>query len=220
MTHRFFKAALVAVAVFSSTAIVATQVDKPGNSTTDKQGFETGLKIGFVNFRKAVEESKIGKQQQQAFEGMQNQMEASLLDLQKGLNEITTKLSDEDYLDGLSPEAENELKHKYRALSTELTRTQSQFMQTLQDANMKVLQMISSEVAEAAKELAQTKGLDLIVNEEAAFYHRPSMDLSSQVVATMDAKFDREMKKAPNSSASASSGSQKPVEKTPASKGK
>ncbi len=201
MTHRFFKAALVAVALFSSTALVAT----------DNPATETGLKIGFVNFRKAVEESKLGKAQQQAFEGMQNQMEAALLDLQKNLNEITTKLSDEDYLDGLSPEAENELKHKYRALSTELTRTQSQYMQTLQDANMKVLQMISSEVAEAAKEVATAKGLDLIVNEEAAFYHRPSMDLSSQVVAQMDAKFEREMKKAP---------ADKNPAATPATKGK
>ncbi len=158
---------------------------------------EAALKIGFVNFRKCVEESKVGKMQQASFEAMQSQMENSLMELQKALNEITAKLSDEDYLDGLSPEAENELKHKYRSLGQELSRTQGQYVQTLQDANMKVLQMISSEVAEASKEVAAAKALDLVVNEEAAFFYKPSMDLSSQVIAQMDAKFEREQKNAP-----------------------
>jgi outer membrane protein len=208
MTHRlreqslkWTRAALIAISLVSVSGLMAA--DKPATAEA------SGTKIGFVNFRKAVEESKLGKAQQSAFEAMQNQMEASLLELQKGLNEITTKLSDEDYLDGLSPEAENELKHKYRAMTQELTRTQSQYMQTLQDANMKVLQLISAEVADAAKEVASVKGLDLIVNEEAAFYHKPSMDLSSQVVAQMDAKYEREQKKGPTPAAG-----QKPADKS------
>ena len=45
--------------------------------------------------------------------------------------------------------------------------------------------------------MAHSKALDLIVNEEAAFFYKPSMDFSSQVIAQMDAKFEREQKAAP-----------------------
>ncbi len=155
------------------------------------------LKVGFVNFRKCIEESKMGKQQQSAFEGLQGQMEASLGEIQKNLAEITNKLSDEDYLDGLSTDAENELKHKYRTLSQELARTQGQYVQTLQDANVRVLQMLSNEVTEAAQEVAKAKGLDLVFNEEACFYYKPSMDISTDIVAALDGKFEKEQKANP-----------------------
>lgn len=166
-------------------------------ATSTSSSSESTSKIGFVNFRRSVEESKLGKQQQSSFEGLQSQMETSLMEMQKSLNEITTKLSDEDYLDGLSPDAENELKHKYRALSQELSRTQGQYVQTLQDANLKIIQQISTEVAEAAKEVAKAKSLDLVVNEEATFFHKPSLDLTSEVIAFMDAKFEKEQKANP-----------------------
>ena len=159
---------------------------------------ETSANIGFVNFRKAVEESKLGKQEQSSFEALQNQMESSLMEIQKQLNEITAKLSDEDYLDGLSPEAENELKHKYRSLSQDLSMTQNQYMQTLQQANMKIIQSLQQDVADATKEVAQSKNLDLVVNEEAAFFHRPSLDVTDQVISLMNKKFDREQAKKPN----------------------
>lgn len=184
------RVALAALCLMSTTSLIAASADKPVSVD------EVASKVGFVNFRKCVEESKLGKQQQTAFEAMQNQMEASLTELQKSLNDITTKLSDEDYVDGLSPAAENELKHKYRALSQELARTQGQYVQTLQDANVKIIQSLSSEVAEAAKEVAKARNLDLVVNEEAVFFYRPSFDISSHVVAQMDAKFEKEQKSA------------------------
>jgi outer membrane protein len=176
-------------------------VSSHGLEATSTSSSESPSKIGFVNFRRSVEESKLGKQQQSSFEGLQSQMETSLMEMQKSLNDITTKLSDEDYLDGLSPEAENELKHKYRALSQELSRTQGQYVQTLQDANLKIIQQISTEVGEAAKEVAKVKNLDLVVNEEATFFHKPSLDLTSEVIAFMDAKFEKELKANPTRNA-------------------
>lgn len=163
-------------------------------------------RIGVVNFRKTIEESKLGKQQQQAFEALQNQMESSLMEQQKSLSDITTKLGDEDYLDGLTPEAENELKHKYRALSQELARTQNQFVQTLQEANMKIIQQIAAEVAEASKEVGKVQQFDAIINDEAVPYHKPGLDVTKQIIAQMDIKFDKEQKQQPNAANNASKG--------------
>lgn len=150
------------------------------------------LKMGFVNFRKSIEESKVGKQQQTSFESLQNQMESSLMEMQKNLNELSTKLNDQDYMDGLAPAAENELKHKYRTLSQELARTQNQYVQTLQDANLKIIQQISAEITDSAKEVAKSKQLDLILNEEVAFFYKSSLDVTKDVIAQMDHKFEKE----------------------------
>ena len=167
----------------------------------------TGHRIGVVVFRKTIEDSKLGKQQATSFETLQNQMEATLLKSQKEISEIATKLNDDAYLDGLTPEAENELKHKYRTMSQELQAMQSQFIHTLQEANTKIVQAIASEVSEAAKEVGKTQGLDAIINDEAVPYHKDNMDVTRLIVAQMDVRFD---KNATNPS-SETSNSQQPV---------
>lgn len=160
-----------------------------------KEKANDSLKVGIVNFRKVVEASKQGKQQQAAFEGMKTQMESLLQDKEKSVNEIATKLQDADYMDGLTPEAENELKHKYRALGQELAQAQQQFLQTLQQANVKIVQMLSEDVAKAAGEVAKSKNLDLVFNEDAAFHYKPAIDISDLVVQKMNETFDRESKR-------------------------
>lgn len=173
----------------SAEAIVPTKADPVAEtrSITDR--------IGVVNFRKVVEKSKLGKQQQNSFEGMKTQMESVLADKEKSLNEIAAKLNDADYLDGLTPDAENELKHKARLLNQEMAQAQQQFMQTLQQANMKIVQNLTEDVAKAAGEVAKQKKLDLVVNEESAFHYKPSLDISDLVVQKMDEAFDAEAKK-------------------------
>lgn len=152
-------------------------------------------KIALVNFKTCVEKSKIGKQEQTNFENMKKQMEDVLAEKEKSLKELSGKFSDEDYLDSLSSEAEAELKHKFRSLNQELGQHQQQFYQVLQQANFKIVQKINDEINEASKSVAKTKSLDLIINEEGAFYFNPVLDISEDVVKVMDDKFNREQKK-------------------------
>lgn len=152
-------------------------------------------KIGVVNFRKVVETSKQGKQQQATFEGMKSQMESLLQDKEKGIKELAVKLNDADYIDGLTPDAENELKFKYRSLTQELAQAQQQFLQTLQQANVKIVQMLNEEVSEIAGEVAKSLNIDLVLNEESAFYAKSSLDLSDKVIQKLNEKFDRDAKK-------------------------
>src|SRR5262249_11828414 len=126
------------------------------------------VKIGIVNFRTCIETSKIGKQQQENFDSLKKQMETVLSEKDKSLTELSNKLSDPDYIDTLSPEAEAELKHKFRILEQDLAQNQNQYMQTLNQTNFKIVQTLSEIIAKASEKIAKERGLDIVINEEGA----------------------------------------------------
>lgn len=173
----------------------ATEVAAGITSTPTDTNSTRPLKIAVVNFRKVVEASKQGKQHQSSFEGMKSQMETLLQQKEKTLTELQTKLNDSDYMDGLTKDAENELKHKFRAQTQEYAQAQQQFMQTLQQANLKVVEMMNGDVVKASTELARTKGFDIVLNEESLFFYNPTTDISDLVVIEMNKAFDIEQKK-------------------------
>lgn len=191
------KSILLTTTVVASLVFLATSGDVEGADavTTTLGAKAADIKIGVVNFRKVVENSKQGKQQQATFEGMKSQMESLLQEKEKTLKEFATKLNDADYVDGLAPDAENELKFKYRSLSQEMAQAQQQFLQTLQQANVKIVQMLTEEVTKVASEVAQAQNLDLVLNEDSAFFAKSSLELSDKVIQKMNENFDREAKK-------------------------
>lgn len=150
------------------------------------------LKVRIVNFKTCVEQSKTGKQEQAAFDALKKKMETSLEDKEKVLTDLATKMEDADYLDSLSPEAETELKRKFRALSQEYTQQQSQFFQALNQTNVKVIQKLNEIVAKAAHTVGQEQGIDLILNQEASFYNSDDLDISKDIVIVMDQMHSKE----------------------------
>jgi outer membrane protein len=148
-------------------------------------------KIGTVNFKLCVEESKLGKQEQASFETMKKQMENVVEEKEKVLNDLATKLNDPDQLDLMSPEAETDLKRKFRALSQELNQLQSQYYQTLQQANIKIVQTLSDAVTKASEKVAKDLKLDIVINDETCFFASPALDISPKVVVEMNRNGDQ-----------------------------
>lgn len=175
---------LIALVAFASAPLAAADAD----SFSIK-------KIGFVNFKSCVENSKAGKQEQTNFESLKKQAEQTMQQREKELSELASKLQDADYLDSLSKEAEADLKHKYRTMSQELMQQQQQLYQTLSQANFKIIQKLTEEVNKAAKVVAEKNGLDVVVNEEACFYFSSKLDVSNLIVQELDATFEKEAKK-------------------------
>jgi outer membrane protein len=155
---------------------------------------EPAGKIRVVNFKACVEKSKLGKQEQTAFEALKKQMENNLSGKEKTLNEMADKFEDQDYLESLTAEAETELKRKFRTLNQEYTQLQNQYLQALQQTNMKVVQRLTEVVSEAASKVAQQKKLDMILNSEACFFAAPNQDISNDIVTVMDDMYEKDDK--------------------------
>jgi outer membrane protein len=152
-------------------------------------------KIGVVNFANCITESKIGKQEQSSFETLKTQLSQSLEGLEKEINEMSVKFNDKDYLEGLSPEAEDEMKSKFHSLNEDLARNQNQYYQLLNQANMRIIQSISANINAAAEKIAKDKKLAMVLNKEAVFFYDPSLDVTPAVVSEMDKTFNENQAK-------------------------
>lgn len=149
-------------------------------------------KIGVVNFKECVEKSKHGQQEKVAFESLKNQMMETLEKADKELLQIAEKLEDQDFMDGLSPTAEEELKIKYQQMSQELARCQNQYYQMLNQANYRMLQTLHTFVAEAADKIREQKGLMAVFNQDSFFAFADHLDITSDIVAAMNDDFEKE----------------------------
>lgn len=150
------------------------------------------LKLGFVNFRICLDKSKQGQQEKQAFEALKKQMQETLEGTDKELADLAKKLEDQEYLDTLSPSAEEELKQRFHGLSQEFSRYQAQYYQLMNQANYKMFQSLHEQVAVAAGHIREKQDLSMILNEESVFAFAPALDITESVVHEMDRLYDLE----------------------------
>ncbi len=152
---------------------------------------EEQSKIGVVNFKVCAEESKIGRKEKEALEEIKKQMTKSLEEADRELVDLSKKLQDQDYLDGLSPQAEEDLKILYQEKSHEFAENQNQFYQMLSQANYKVLQNIHKQVSIAAEKIRKEKDLTAIVNQETLFAFANNLDLTNEVLSQMNKDYEQ-----------------------------
>lgn len=153
---------------------------------------DEGPLIGVVNFATCVTESKAGKKEQENMESMRQQMTTLVEDTEKELREIASKFEDPEYLDSLSPKAEEELKGRFQSLQEDLGRYQNQFYQVLNHANYQMMQKINGTISKASEVVAKDRKLDYVMNKEACFYIRPDLDVTDSVIGEMDKCFELE----------------------------
>jgi outer membrane protein len=150
---------------------------------------------GIVNFNTCLQDSKKGKQEQASFETLKKQVSSMIEETEKQLNELSQKLNDSEYMDGLSPEAEGELKNKFAALNEDMNRYQGQYYQVMQQANMRIYQQVGQEASVAAEKVAKDKKLYMVINKDACFYYNADFDITQAVITEMDKRFEASNKK-------------------------
>jgi outer membrane protein len=150
------------------------------------------LKLGFVDFKECLEKSKQGQKERESFENLKNQMQSKLKESETELQSIAKKLEDQDYMDGLSPAAEEELKMKFQSMSQQFAQFQNQYYQLLQQANMKLFQSLHQQVSSAADKIREKEHFSMILNEESVFASAPTFDCTEKVIAEMDRRFQLE----------------------------
>ncbi len=147
-----------------------------------------------VNFATCMTNSKYGKKEQENFEKLRKKLSEMIETTEKELKDISAKFEDTEYLDSLSPKAEEELKARFQSLNDDLSRYQGQFYQVMQQANMQLIQKLSGYITRASEKIAKDKKIDAIINKDACFYFRPELDVTQQVIAEMDKGFEVDAK--------------------------
>ena len=148
--------------------------------------------IGLVNFSTCITESKYGKDEQASFEQVKTQMTTLISDLEKKLQEIAGKFNDPEFVDSLSPEAEQEMKAKFQGMNEEYNHYQNQYMQVLNQANMKLIQTMNQHVNQASNVVAKKDKLSIVLREDTCFYYTDSDDITAQVIKEMDKDYDNQ----------------------------
>jgi outer membrane protein len=159
-------------------------------------GNSISLKVGVVNFRKAVEESKLGKQEQEMLENMKKQVESILKEKGEEFQKLSGKLQDEDFRESQKPDALQKMEQQYQQLGQELQQAQGQYYQAMQQQNMRIIQRLAEVVSKASERVADTRKLDLVLNDDNAFFSAPGLDITKDVVAEMDLLAEDELKDA------------------------
>ncbi len=124
------------------------------------------------------------------FESLKKQMGESLQKTELELEDLAKKLEDKDYMDSLSPSADEELRMRFQALSQDFGRFQNQYYQLLNQANMKMLQSLHNSVCSAAELVRDRNHLTFLMNEDSVFACTNNLNFTDEVVKEMDKKFD------------------------------
>ncbi len=150
--------------------------------------------IGAVNFATCVTDSKTGKKEQENLEAMRKQIATMMEDTDKELKDMAAKFEDPEYLDSLSPKAEEEMKTKFQTRQEDMARLQNQFYQMMNHAQMQLFQKVNATIAKAAEKVAAERHLDYVLNKELCFYINPKFEVTSEVISEMDKNFDLDEK--------------------------
>ena len=150
------------------------------------------LKIGYVNVKSCIEKSKHGNDEKVAFEALKKQMTETLEKSDKELADLAKKLEDQDYLDSLSPAAENELKGRFEGLSQEFARYQNQYYQLLQQANYRMLSSLHEAISKASEEVRAKQKFSFILNQDSAFAAASAYDLTEEVIKSMNSAYEKQ----------------------------
>lgn len=150
--------------------------------------------LGVVNFTTCITDSKYGKNEQNQLENIKNQWSSLIEQTEKDLKDVMAKFDDQEYLDGLSPEAEQDLKLKYKSLNEDMAKYQNQLYQVLNQAQYLFIQKMQGYISKASEQVAQKKNLNIVLNKEACFYNQSDLDITKLVITEMDKNFEIDLK--------------------------
>jgi len=86
----------------------------------------------------------------------------------------------------LTPQAESELRAQGTRLQKEAQRMQDDLQADVQSDRQSILTKANQRMGEVIKKLAEDKGFDLVIEEQATAYFKPTMDITADATAAYD----------------------------------
>ena len=139
-------------------------------------------KVGIVNIQKAiVDTAEIKKAQldlQAKYKPRQDEMEKA----QKDLENIQAQLQNPN----VSPQGQQDLQARGQRRQRELQRLQEDLQGDVDRDRNDVLQRAGQRMTEIVKQIADAKGLDIVIDTTNAVYFKPALEITTEATAAFD----------------------------------
>ena len=142
-------------------------------------------KVGVINSQQAVFGTAEFKQWRTGEETKFKPRQDQLLKLQKDLQDIQTQLQSGK----LSPQGEQDLTAQAQRKQREGQRMQQDYQDDLDREQNEELQKIGARMRELVNKLAESKGLDVVMDAANTVFFKPALDVTSEAVAAYDKAF-------------------------------
>jgi outer membrane protein len=142
------------------------------------------IKIGVVSLQKAVLESAEIKKASADMETKYKPRQQEMEKLQRDLQAIQQQLQTNE--GKLTPAAQSELTSQGQHKQRELQRMNDDLQADVNAERNEVLTQSSRKMQEVVRKLADTKGLDLVVDVTSTVFFKPALDLTAEAIAAYD----------------------------------
>ncbi len=147
--------------------------------------------LGVVDFDICATDSKVGKEESTSFSTLQSNAMKDMQAMEKERQELAEKLKDQDYLDGLSPEAQTELQQKMQNQQMKMQLAGENYEKTLRQTYQNMEEKLSANIKTAAEKVAQEKKLDMVIPSRLCIYSIPTLNVTAEVIKKMDEFSDK-----------------------------
>lgn len=146
----------------------------------------SGLKIGYINSQRIIDESKAGKETTNKMEEFKKENMAKLEQRSKEIEELEQDLRKKEF--AITPDTKKQIEEKIRDKSLELKIFKETKEKELKEIFYNNLKSIESQVLAIVQKIGQDEGFDLILgrDESGILYADPKYDLTDKVVQIYD----------------------------------
>jgi outer membrane protein len=140
------------------------------------------LKVGIINLQRALVETAEIKKAQVDLEAKYRPRTAELEKIQKELADIQTQLQS----GRLNQQAEQDLNARGQRRQREAQRIQEDLQGDVDRERQEILQRAGQRMTEVVKQIADAKGLDVVMDVTNTVFFRPALEITQEAIAAYD----------------------------------
>jgi outer membrane protein len=146
----------------------------------------SGLKIGYINSQRIIDESKAGKETTQKMESFKEENTEKLEQKNKEIEALEQELRKKEF--AITPETKKEIEDKIREKNLELKFFKEAKEKELKEIFYKNLKSIENQVLAIVQKIGQEENYDLILgrDESGILYANPAHDLTDKIIQIYD----------------------------------
>jgi len=167
MQYRMLMAAVLAMGVFTSGQVIAAE-----------------LKIGFVDVKSAIENTKQFRAGQQQLEGIKKAKQKELKALKDRITQMDKDLASQSM--AMSPDRLSRKQQDINDMKKDFKRKLQDAQETMTLERNRILQGINTKFGKKVREFGKKNSYDFILTRPSVLYVAPKNDVTTQVTKLLD----------------------------------